>query len=208
MVRPGPDSASTNGPLALAVFTNTTCLVCSLASSARSRPAAMSGPGMLNLAVPAVVAAVADQRDEHHVVGAGLARRTARSALVTSSRVARPRDLLVALGGRVHQERGCSAPRRAARTPRASALPHLWNVLPCSGSPARPTTMSRKALQHRATRALRSPRAGSPIRRTARPSAPTRMIGMFQSSRSSTRRHAAAAVADVLGEVRARASGV
>src|ERR1041384_3590510 len=36
-----------------------------------------------------------------------------------------------------------ATPRRSDAC--ASVVPHLWKVLPCSGSPARPTTMSRKA---------------------------------------------------------------
>ena len=132
-------------------MTKTTCLAAASSGARRNRPAVRSGPGRLNLRRPSVEAAVADQRDEHDVVRSRLLAN-ASSALVISSRVAAPSTSLLALGRLRRRDRpGARAPRRSALDASASVVPHAWNVLPCSGSPARPTTMRRKVLQHQAS---------------------------------------------------------
>ena len=60
-----------NGPLALAVLTNTTRRGASRFISGSKSAAVMSGPGQVELRDLAVEAAVPDQHHEDHVLGAG-----------------------------------------------------------------------------------------------------------------------------------------
>ena len=74
------------GPRRPGLVVSRTPALLSFAAAARTPPGPV-GPGMLNLAVPRPPCR-GDQRDEHHVVRAGLCREP-REALVTSSRVER-----------------------------------------------------------------------------------------------------------------------
>ena len=141
----------------------------------------MSGPGRLNFAALARRSAVPDQRDEHDVLGPACLANVS-SALAISSCVGRAGDALVALR-RLVDEIDQRA-RRHAETLDASAsvVPHLWNGLPCSGSPGE-TDDDQRGRPSASTPVPR--RGGSPIRRRPGRSA-SRMIGMSHSSRSST----------------------
>ena len=69
MVRPGPDSASMNGPLALEVLTNTTRRGASFFSKRLEVAGGHVGPGQVELGGLAVEAAVADQHHENRILG-------------------------------------------------------------------------------------------------------------------------------------------
>ena len=131
---PGPDSASTNGPLALAVFTNTTRFDFSFASSGAKSCGVMSGPVRLNFATFA--AKVPCPKSTITTVSSCAGRGGQRVERLRHRVAASPR----------HQPAASRAPcrRRASATPcRASVVPHFLNSSPCSGVPASPTTTSR-----------------------------------------------------------------
>src|SRR6185436_14998460 len=67
------------------------------------------------------------------------------SALATSSLVARPVTFSSPSAGASTRKARFSFATPSRSDACASVVPHLWKVLPCSGSPARPTTISRKA---------------------------------------------------------------
>ena len=85
MVRPGPDNASMNGPLALAVLTRTTRRGASRCMNGSKSAAVMSGPGRLNLAtfpskLPCPISTT-------KIVSSGPALANLPNAFATSSRV-------------------------------------------------------------------------------------------------------------------------
>ena len=136
ITRPGPDRASTNGPLALAVFTKTTRFDRRRASSGAKSCGAMSGPGRLNFATFAANVPCPN-RTMTTVSSSPAFDASASSAFVTASRVAAASASSVTFP--LSTPSFCDAVS-------ASVVPHFLNSSPCSGVPASPTTMSRCVL--------------------------------------------------------------